>query len=340
LVVGNPVVHTYSVADVYAYSVYVDDGHYHNVSSSAVATISPPVSYGLLRVTTNPAVPGMIYLNGDWMSRWGLDWVKLDPGTYTLSFGDVLGFVTPADAEVVITAGEVTNFQADYVAMGSLRVVTDPAMPTTVYVNDIPRNDWGFWNYVPAGTYTVSFGAVAENTAPAPTKVELPPGGFQQVTGTFVSSPGTPGPDPATYGMLRVTMSPAVPTMVYLDGEWMSHWGLNWVKVAPGLHTLSFSDVFGAITPEPVIIEIVAGMTTPYDAVFELAGTLRVMTNPPVPSTVYINDIPRNDWGLWVDVPAGTYTVSFGDVPGLTTPAPQVVTVVASGYTEVTGTFT
>jgi PKD repeat protein len=80
LVVGNPVVHTYSVADVYAYSVYVDDGHYHNVSSSAVATISPPVSYGLLRVTTNPAVPGMIYLNGDWMSRWGLDWVKLDQG--------------------------------------------------------------------------------------------------------------------------------------------------------------------------------------------------------------------------------------------------------------------
>jgi len=339
LVVGNPVVHTYAVADVYPFTVYVDDGHSHNVSSSAVATIAAPFSYGMLRVTTNPAVPGMIYLNGDWMSRWGLDWVKLDPGTYTLSFGDVLGFVTPADQEVVITAGEVTNFQADYIPMGSLRVITEPAMPSTVYVNGIPRNDWGFWNYVPAGTYTVSFGAVANYAIPAPQTVEVTVGGFQQVIGTFVSSPGAPGPDPLTYGMLRVTTNPAVPTMVYLDGEWMSHWGLNWVKVPVGMHTLSFSDVFGAITPEPLLIEIVAGMTTSYDAVFELAGTLRVMTNPPVPSTVYIDGIARNDWGLWVDVPAGTYVVSFGDVPGLITPAPQTVTVVASGYTEVTGIF-
>ncbi|HXK36786.1 MAG TPA: hypothetical protein VJ553_04360, partial [Candidatus Paceibacterota bacterium] len=209
-----------------------------------------------------------------------------------------------------------------------------------VYVNGIPRNDWGFWNYVPAGTYTVSFGAVANYATPAPQTVEVTVGGFQQVIGTFVSSPGAPGPDPLTYGMLRVTTNPAVPTMVYLDGEWMSHWGLNWVKVPVGMHTLSFSDVFGAITPEPLLIEIVAGMTTSYDAVFELAGTLRVMTNPPVPSTVYIDGIARNDWGLWVDVPAGTYVVSFGDVPGLITPAPQTVTVVASGYTEVTGIFT
>jgi len=36
----------------------------------------------------------------------------------------------------------------------------------------------------------------------------------------------------------------------------------------------------------------------------------------------------------------GTYIVSFGDVEGLTAPAPQEVTVTAGGYTEVTGIFT
>jgi len=294
-----------------------------------------PASYGMLRAVTNPAVPGMIYIDGQWMSRWGLDWVKLSPGEYTLSFGDVLGLVTPEPQMITIVAGEITYAQGDYVAMGSLRVITEPAVPSTIYVDGIPRNDWGFWNYVPAGTYTVSFGAVADMATPSPQTVTVTEGGFQQVTGTFISSPGAPGPDPASYGMLRLTSSPAVP----LDGEWMSHWGLDWVKLAPGEYTLSFSDVFGALTPAPETITITAGMTTTYEAVFDLAGTLRVMTSPPVPSTVYVDGIPRNDWGLWVDVPVGTYVISFGDVEGLTTPEPQTVTVTAGGYTEVTGVF-
>jgi len=337
---GNVVGHAYVSPGTYTYTVWVDDGFPvtgHNVSAVGTANVYSSLDYGWLRAVTNPAVPGMIYIDGEWMSRWGLDWVKLNPGEYTLSFGDVLGLVTPAPQVIEIVAGEITYAQGDYVAMGSLRVITDPAVPSTVYVDDIPRNDWGFWNYVPAGTYTVSFGAVADMaTPPSPQTVTVTEGGFQQVIGTFTSSPGAPGPDPATYGMLRVTTSPAVPTMVYLDGEWMSHWGLDWVKVAPGTHTLSFSDV----TPDPVSVEITAGMTTSYEGVFELAGTLRVMTSPPVPSTIYVNDIPRNDWGLWVDVPVGTYTVSFGEVEGLIAPVPQVVTVTAGGYTEVTGIFT
>ncbi|OGS42871.1 MAG: hypothetical protein A3K67_05355 [Euryarchaeota archaeon RBG_16_62_10] len=326
-----------------SWSVSATDASFSmDVGGSIDVTVSggPQPTYGLLRVTTNPAVPTMISIDGVWASPWGLNWVKLDPGTYTLSFSDVPGFVTPADVEVTIVAGETTNYMATFVPCGSLRVITSPAVPSTIYVNGIPRNDWGFWVDVPAGTYTVSFGAVANYNTPAPQTVTVTSGGYAEVTGVFTSNPGAPGPDPATYGLLRVTTNPAVPSMIYINGVWASPWGLNWVKLAPGTYTLTFSDVPGFVTPADVEVTIVAGETTNYMATFVPCGSLRVITSPAVPSTIYVNGIPRNDWGFWVDVPAGTYTVSFGAVANYNTPAPQTVTVTSGGYAEVTGVFT
>jgi hypothetical protein len=139
--------------------------------------------------------------------------------------------------------------------------------------------------------------------------------------------------------MLRLTTTPAVPSMINVDGYWMSPWGLNWVKLEPGTHSLAYSDVPGFVTPAPTTFDIVAGTTTTIDATFVSCGSLRVITDPAVPSTIYVDDIPRNDWGMWADIPAGTYTVSFGEVPGYVTPVPQTVTVTSGLYTEVTGVF-
>jgi hypothetical protein len=47
-----------------------------------------------------------------------------------------------------------------------------------------------------------------------------------------------------------------------------------------------------------------------------------------------------DDWGVWVSLPAGSYTVSFGDVAGYTKPADQVVAVTAGSTTTVAGTYT
>jgi hypothetical protein len=292
-----------------------------------------------LRVTTNPAVPTMISIDGEWASPWGLNWVKLEPGTYELTFSDVPGFVTPAPVDVEIEAEETTNYEANFVPCGSLRVMTSPAVPSTIYVDGIPRNDWGLWADVPAGTYTVSFGAVADFAAPSPQTVTVTSGVCAEVTGVFESSPGSLGPDPETYGMLRLTSIPPVASMIYVDGYWMSPWGLNWVKLEPGIYELTFSDVPGFVTPSQTIIEIVAGTTTTIDATFVSCGSLHVITIPAVPSTIYVDGIPRNDWGMWVDIPAGTYIVSFGDVPGYIAPGPQTVTVATSGYTQVAGVF-
>jgi len=74
--------------------------------------------------------------------------------------------------------------------------------------------------------------------------------------------------------------------------------------------------------------------------VFTQVGYLHVTTNPPVPATIYVNEVAMDDWDVWVSFAPGSYTVSFGDAPGYTKPAEQVVTVTAGATTNVTGNYT
>ncbi len=97
LAVGNPVTHAYAVADMYVYHVYVDDGHGHNVTAGATATIEgvpvetftlellvgwnmvtiPLVNHGLMASTL-----GLQF--GDMVSRW-------DPATQTYDKNYIVG---------------------------------------------------------------------------------------------------------------------------------------------------------------------------------------------------------------------------------------------------------
>jgi hypothetical protein len=58
-----------------------------------------------------------------------------------------------------------------------------------------------------------------------------------------------------------------------------------------------------------------------------------------VAGTVSVDGVPRNDWGMWTDVPTGAHQVCFGDVPSKTTPACQNITVTAGSLTSVTGVY-
>jgi len=300
-----------------------------------------PAAPALLRVTTNPAVSGKIYVDGYPADEWGLTWVKTAPGTHTVSFGDLYGLGTPASQTVTTTAGATTEVVGAYVVHGSLRVTTQPAVPSTISVNGAPANDWGMWRAVPAGTYTVSFGQVAGYRPPADVTVTVGVGGFQHVNGVFTQDAAAPGPDPATYGLLRVTTSPAVPSQILVDGTPRDEWGLTWVKIAPGTHTVSFHGVYGVTPPAAATVSVSpGGATTTHDGVFVVHGSLRVRTNPAVAATIFVDGLPRNDWGMWQSMPPGSYVVSFEALVGFTSPAAQTVSVTSGVLTEVVGAYT
>jgi hypothetical protein len=162
-------------------------------------------------------------------------------------------------------------------------------------------------------------------------------------------------------GLLRVETSPAVATTIYVDGIPRNDWGLDWVKMTPGEYTLSVSDVTGYLTPteievtyyppegDPVTqtqplsqpVEVYSDGTTQVVVSFTQLGNLRVETSPVLPTanTIFVDGNPMNDWGLWVNLEAGDYTVSFQDMDGYQTPPPTAVAVTSGVTTHVTGDY-
>ena len=64
-----------------------------------------------------------------------------------------------------------------------------------------------------------------------------------------------------------------------------------------------------------------------------------MITNPAVDGTISVDGVPRNNWGMWTDIPTGNHQVCFGPVQGLTPPACQNANVTAGQLTTITGVY-
>jgi hypothetical protein len=315
------------------YSAYGSVGQYKIVASALGAADA------LLRVTTTPAVPSQIIVDDQPRDTWGLAWMKISGGSHRICFRDVPGFATPPCQTVTVTAGTTTVVDGAFTRLGTLRVITSPAVSSTISVDGTPRNDWGVWTDLAAGSHQVCFGAVAGFDPPTCQTVGVATGNTTTVTGTFTSNQSAIGP--TGHGTLRVTTSPALPSQVIVDGIARDTWGA-WFTIAPGSHQVCFTALEGYSGPPCQTVSVSAGGTTNVTGTFTPRGFLRVITSPAVPGTIIVNGLPRNDWGMWTDLPAGSVQVCFGysAAGSRVTPACQNAAVVAGSTTTVTGTYT
>jgi hypothetical protein len=269
-------------------------------------------------------------------------------------FGPVDGFAAPPCQTVQVALGQTTTITGTYTPRGYLRVTTSPAIPSTITVDGVPRNDWGLWTDVAPGDYEVCFGPAAgwapphsitttrgSNTAPEGCVIaQVVSGDTTVVTGSFLADPAAPGPvEP--HGLLRVATDPAVPSPISIDGQWRDTWGLTWVKLPPGQYQVCLGPVLGFTVPGCTNAAVVAGETTQLTLTPQVQGYLRVVTDPSVPATI-LNTLgqPLNTWGVWVPRTPETLQVCFGWLPGMVTPPCQNATIVAGQTTTVTATYT
>jgi hypothetical protein len=143
-----------------------------------------------------------------------------------------------------------------------------------------------------------------------------------------------PGP-----GLLRVTSSPGLPTQILLDGQIADSRGLNWLKLAPGNHTVCFSHVEGWTEPGCQTVTVTKGDTTTLTGQFIQRGTLRIVTSPALPSQITVDGNPTDDWSTWTDIPTGSHKVCFGAVVGYDPPPCQNASVTAGKAMTITGLF-
>lgn len=301
--------------------------------------VKVPTALGLLRATTNPALPADVTVDGVQRDAWGLTWPAFSVGSHQVCFGDIPGFTKPACQSTSVSLGAAAAVQGNYSQNGYLRVITSPALPSTITVGGVPRNDWGLWAEVAPGTYNVCFGKVAGYAVPACRDVVVTAGATASTTGTFTTSAGATGPA-GTFGYLRAVTNPAVGAMISVDGEWRDNWGLVWVKVPTGSHQVCFGPTPNKTAPACQTVSIANGATQVVTGNYTAKGFLRVITDPPLPANVFVNGQTANAWGMWAPKDPGTYNVCFQEMPGYETPNCVTSPAVTAGTTTtVTGTY-
>lgn len=294
-------------------------------------------SYGVLRVVTDPPVPSQITIDGKVADTWGLDWVQVPPGSHVVCFGRVPGFTAPPCRTVTVPLEATVQTTGTFVPRGYLRVDTSPAVASRITVDGIPRDDWGVYTDLPAGDHEVCFGPVAGFAPPPCQDVTIVAGATANVTGTFTVSAGAPGL--AGVGLLRVTTTPAVPSQITIDGEIADTWGLDWLQLEPGVRTVCFGRVEGYAEPPCKTLSVTAGNTSTVTGTFTRGAHVKVLTDPPLPATITINDAPADARGVYTDTAAPGVYVCFSKVPGYVTPKCISFPLAAGGTAVFTGRY-
>ena len=165
-------------------------------------------------------------------------------------------------------------------------------------------------------------------------------GGSDTVTKTgFITVEAAP-PPVETFGLLRVATSPALPSRIFVDGIARSDWGVDWLTVATGQHTVCFSDVVGFETPPCEVITVNEGATTVVQGDFVQSGLLKVEVSPAgLPTTIFVDGQWRDEYGLFTFIAPGDYEVCWGDVAGFQAPDCQVVSIASGENVTVSGEF-
>ncbi|MGQ0796436.1 MAG: hypothetical protein ACT4OI_01020, partial [Methanobacteriota archaeon] len=156
----------------------------------------------------------------------------------------------------------------------------------------------------------------------------------ETTTVAVLPSAGTPQ---TLFSYLWVRPNPSVATRISVDGVVRNEWELI-LPLDSGAYTISTSDVLDHATPDDIIVFVSRIGTTIVNPQFQKQGALRVVTDPSLPGTVFLDGVPANDWDLDLAV-VGGHKISFGPVPGYSTPFGQFVLVGPGEVVSITGVY-
>ncbi|MCP4708699.1 MAG: PEGA domain-containing protein [Planctomycetes bacterium] len=305
------------------------------ITPSQILPVTGTYTYisGTLSIDTAPA-SGEVFVDG---VSWGIapQSREVEFGPYSVTFGDVAGYVTPAAQPVNVAVGQTTAVTGDYIpAIGTLAIDTFP-VKGSILVDSV---NWGtapLSNDIAYGFYTVSFGAVPGYATPADQQVIIGVGSTTTVTGTYIPTTGTLSIDTAPFA-----------AEVFVDG---TSWGTAPVSqtITAGLYTISFAAVDDYVTPPAQQVGVYADQTTTVSETYLRATVMLYLDTDPVKGELFVDGV---SWGIAPQnrvIETGIHTVSFGDVPDHIKPAADDIIVeedddnlnITYGYTPMTGTL-
>jgi len=301
------------------------------ISTTLTGTIN--VSTDLMAATFSVVGPAIYQGAGTIWSQG-----NVPAGSYTIVFGTVLGYRTPPSQTLILTPGASITFTASYTASsttGTIIVSTSLTAATFTITGPAFYSGSGtFWSQsgCPPGTYTINFGAVYGYATPSSQTLVLTSAGAISFNGSYGGS--------TTTGTINVNTNLVGASFVMTGPASYSGNGMSWLQVnAPmGTYTITFSAVPGYITPLPQIQTLGGGGLVTFNGFYSpmtsTTGTILVSTDLAQANFIVTGPASYSGSGkLWSQSNAtpGAYTITFGDVPGYTTPAAQTVNLLAGG---------
>ncbi|MBR6022190.1 MAG: hypothetical protein IK066_07205, partial [Kiritimatiellae bacterium] len=311
-----------------------------NVTVAAGAAKTLKATYaaqpGTLTVTLNPAdVRGSATWKASGTNHASGASATLKAGTYSVTFGAVDGYVTPASQSVTVPAGGAATASATYeVKPASLKVTLVPAGGTWKVAGT--NFESGATAKLAPGTYTVSFNPQTGYATPSSQSVTLAAGGSKTLTVTY----------PGLEGSVRYVLTPA--EAVAAGAKWKINGTTNasgdTVVVPSGTYTVTFSAATGYAAPASETVVVDAEETVQRTAEYtEKPGNLTVKMNPTnvaaVAAARWFADGGSYTNGEKAALRPGTHTVTFSAVAGYTAPAATNVTIESSKSTTRTVTY-
>ena len=241
----------------------------------------------------------------------------LRPGTHTVTFEAVAGYTAPAATNVTIESSKSISRTVTYVgAPGNVTYTLTPNTGSWKINGETYAS--GAVAEVPAGNYTVSFGALTGYTVPGNQAVTVTAG--QTVSGS------------ASYAVKQVPLTVKLtPGNATWNVEGTTYASGTAVRLDPGEHAVTFNAVAGYETPAATNVTLNVGssgktVSVKYDG---LPGDVTYTLTPPEGTWKIAGTTNESD--EVASVPAGEYTVTFGTVKGYTAPASQTIEVAPNG---------
>lgn len=251
-------------------------------------------------------------------------------GTYLVEYSPDKDFDAPPPEIVSGEAGVSTGFTRRYARTGNTRPASPGSLKVVLSRAEGRWNmDGGPWfpsghtvNGLPAGCHTVRYSAPSGWSPPPADSLNLAISDAVVIARDFKPTNAPPASNkPAS---LRVNFFCPTARWSLDGGEWKAA-GATMINLAPGTHTLKFSEAPQWVPPLEESITLTGGEVLVINRDYSLAPIRIVVRLDPSSASYRLNGGPWVASGKHSTVPAGNYLLEYSPMQGLDRPEAELV---------------
>ena len=314
------------------------------VGSSISIKPPPVIDFGNIEVSTNLEQATFILSGPASYSGSGISWSKTGAfvGQYTITYGDVDGYITPPSETKILTKDATISFSGNYERMpiGSIEVVTNLEEATfKLYGLYVYRGGGTLWSKSDAvvGQYTITYGEVDGYITPPSETKTLTENANITFSGQYELIPT---------GTIEVAANLDQASYTVSGPKTYNGSGRSWIQSGAqvGEYTITYKHVLGYTTPpsETKILEEDSTLIFSGQYIVIAGGTIEVFTN--LEGATFNLSGPTNYTGSGVswtqsEAPAGNYRITYNPVEGYAVPTQETRTLTGGGTIRFTGEY-